>query len=186
MPIVRGQRRTRRVFDWLAPHYDFLNAILFRPGWREKVREAFLPGRVLDVGVGTGYATANLPHAVGIDLSWEMVSRTLGYGGDLVLADAISPPFRPESFPTIVCAGSFYYLPDPVRALRAFHRLLTPGGRVVMLSPMAWFLRPVVRIFARREYEAMALDAGFCLEKFEDLRGVACFVVMRKQSPPRP
>ncbi len=55
-----------------------------------------------------------------------------------------------------------------------------------MLSPMAWFLRPVVRIFARWEYETMAWDAGFSLETFEDLRGVACLVVMGKQSPPRP
>jgi demethylmenaquinone methyltransferase/2-methoxy-6-polyprenyl-1,4-benzoquinol methylase len=185
MPIVRGQARTRRFFDWLAPHYDFLNAILFRPGWREKVREAFLPGRVLDVGVGTGYATGDLPGAVGIDLSLEMVSRTSSYRGDLVLADAMAAPFRSESFATIVCAGSFYYLPDPVLGLRAFHRLLTPGGRVVMLSPMAWFLRPVLRIFDRGEYETMAEDAGFSLERYEDLRGVACLVVMRKHESPR-
>ena len=182
VPIVRGERRTRRFFDWLAPHYNFLNAILFRPGWRQKVREAFLPGRVLDVGVGTGHATADLPNAVGIDLSWEMVSRTSGYGGVLVLADAMYAPSRTGSFSTIACAGSFYSLPDSVRALRAFHRLLTPGGRVVILSPLAWFLRPVVRIFDRREYAKLANDAGFSLEKFEDLQGVACFVVMKKPS----
>lgn len=182
--MVRGRERTRRFFDWLAPHYDFLNEILFRPGWREKMRQALLPGRVLDVGVGTGYSTGDLPGAVGIDISRGMVSRTSSYRGDLVLADAMNAPLRPASFSTIVCAGSFYYLPDPVRALRAFHRLLTPGGRVVMLSPAAWFLRPVVRIFDPGEYEAMAEEAGFSLEKYEDLRGVACLVVMTARGPP--
>ena len=178
MPLVRGQARTRRFFDWLAPSYDVLNAILFRPEWRAKVRATLLRGRVLDVGVGTGFTSADVAGAVGIDLSIEMVSRAKGYLGDIVLADGMSPPFRAGSFSTIVCAGSFYYLPDPVRALRAFHKLLTPGGRVVLLSPAAWFLRPVVRIFDRRGYEAMAEEAGFSLEKYEDLRGVACLVVM--------
>ena len=184
MPIVRGQAKTRRFFDWIAPNYDFLNEILFRPGWRAKMRAALLPGRVLDVGVGTGYSTGDVEGAVGIDISREMVSRTSSYRGDLVLADAMNPPLRPRSFSTIVCAGSFYYLPDPVRALRSFHTLLIPGGRVVMLSPAAWFLRPVVRIFDEREYESMAKEAGFSLEKYEDLRGVACLVVMTARGSP--
>jgi len=61
MPLVRGQARTRRFFDWLAPNYDIVNRVIFRPEWRAMVREAFLPGRVLDVGVGTGYTTADVP-----------------------------------------------------------------------------------------------------------------------------
>src|SRR5881396_3520889 len=100
MPLVHGQARTRRFFDWLAPRYDVINAIIFRPEWRAMVRDAFLPGRVLDVGVGTGYSTADVTAAVGIDLSPEMVSRAKSYRGDLVLADAMTPPFRPGSFTT--------------------------------------------------------------------------------------
>src|SRR2546425_7029745 len=98
MPIAQGQAGTRRFFDWLAPGYDIVNAIVFRPEWRAMVRGALLPGRVLDVGVGTGYTTADLPAAVGIDLSQEMISRGKGYRGDLVLADGTRPPFRPASF----------------------------------------------------------------------------------------
>jgi len=180
MPLVRGQARTRRFFDWLAPNYDIVNRVIFRPEWRAMVREAFLPGRVLDVGVGTGYTTADVPGAVGIDISREMVSRAKSYRGDLVLADAMAPPFRTASFSTIVCAGSFYYLPDPVKALLEFHRLLTPGGRIVLLGPEAWFLRPVVRIFVAGDYEVLARRAGLDLERCESLRGVASLVVMRK------
>ncbi len=180
MPLVRGQARTRRFFDWLAPRYNAVNAILFRPGWRERVWRAIRPGRVLDVGVGTGYTTGHLPEAVGIDLSPRMLSRAKAYRGDLVLADAASPPFRARSFSTIVCAGSFYYLPDPMQALRTFHGLLSEGGVVVMLGPEAWFLRPLVRIYDRAEYTGMAALTGFTLEACETLRGVACLVVMRK------
>jgi len=183
MPIVHGQARTRRFFDWLAPGYDLVNAIVFRPEWRAIVREALGPGRVLDVGVGTGYTTADVPGAVGIDLSREMISRSQGYRGDLVLADGARPPFRPASFSTIVCAGSFYYLPDPAAALRVFRGLLVDGGRVVMLGPEAWFLRPVVRILIKRDYEKLAAASGFDLERCESLRGIASFVVMKKTPP---
>jgi ubiquinone/menaquinone biosynthesis C-methylase UbiE len=181
MPVVQGQERARSFFDWIAPHYDAVNAILFRPEWRALVRSAILPGRVLDVGVGTGFTTEDLPGAVGIDISKEMVSRAKGYRGDLVFADAMAPPFRPASFSTVLCAGSFYYLPDPVAALRGFHRLLADGGRVVMLSAEAWFLRLFVRISTRKEYSAMAGETGFELERYESLKGLACFVAMGKR-----
>ena len=191
MPLVRGQARTRRFFDWLAPSYDIVNAIISRPEWRAGVKRALLHGRLLDVGVGTGFATSDIPGAVGIDLSSEMVSRAKGYLGDLVLADSMAPPFRAASFSTIVCAGSFYYLPDSLAALRGFHRLLQDGGRVVilqdsgrvvMLGPEPWFLRPVVRILFRREYEALAEEAGFDLVQHESLRGLASLVVMEKRT----
>lgn len=184
MPVVQGQARARRFFDLIAPRYDAINAFLYRPEWRALVRSAILPGRVLDVGVGTGFTTGDLPEAVGIDLSREMASRAKGYRGSLVLADAMSPPFRTSSFTTVVCAGSFYYLPDPVAALRGFHRLLADGGRVVMLSAEAWFFRPLVRISTRRDFEAMAGETGFSLERYEGLRGIACFVTLRKRSGP--
>jgi demethylmenaquinone methyltransferase/2-methoxy-6-polyprenyl-1,4-benzoquinol methylase len=181
MPLVRGQARTRRFFDLLAPSYDVVNTILFRPEWRAKVRATLLHGRVLDVGVGTGFTSADVAGAVGIDLSSEMVSRAKRYLGDLVLADAMSPPFRAGSFSTIVCAGSFYYLPDSRAALRGFHDLLRDGGRVVMLGPEAWFLKPLVRIFVRREYEALAGETGFEIVQYESLRGVASLVVLEKR-----
>jgi len=182
MPLVRGQARTRRFFDWLAPSYDIVNAIVFRPEWRAKVRAALLGGRVLDVGVGTGFTSADVAGAVGIDLSSEMVSRARGYLGDLVLADGMSPPFRAGSFSTIVCAGSFYYLPDSRAALRGFHHLLRDGGRLVMLGPEAWFLRPLVRIVVRRGYKALAGETGFDLVLYESLRGVASLVVFEKRT----
>ena len=180
MPLVQGQARTRRFFDWLAPRYDVVNAVIFRPEWRRIVTEAILPGRVLDVGVGTGYSTRGLREAVGLDISSEMLVRA-EYDGSLVRGDAMQSPFRSASFSTIVCAGSFYYLPNPVEALREFRGLLRGSGRVVLLSPEAWFLRPLVRIYTKSEYQKMAGATGFVLERHETLRGVACLVLFRKE-----
>ena len=74
MPVLSGSRRARRFFDRLAPMYDGINAKIYKPEWLAKVR-ATLHGRVLDVGVGTGFTTGHLADAVGLDLSSEMLSR---------------------------------------------------------------------------------------------------------------
>jgi hypothetical protein len=65
--------------------------------------------------------------------------------------------------------------------LRGFHRVLKDGGRVVMLGPEAWFLRPVVHILLRQDYEKLAGETGFDLVQYESLRGVASLVVMEKR-----
>lgn len=181
MPLVTGPERTRRFFDWLAPRYNAVNSRLFRPEWRALVRAAIEPGRVLDVGVGTGYTSGDLDDAVGLDVSREMLARAVDFRGHLVHGDATAAPFRAHSFGTIVCAGSFYYLPDPVSALRIFYELLSENGCVVMISPEAWFLRPLVRIYTRDDYAAMAASAGFSLERHKSLLGLACLVKMRKR-----
>src|SRR2546426_8807018 len=98
MPLVRGQARTRRLFDWLAPRYDLFNAVLFRPEWRRVLRNMFLEGRVLDVGVGTGVTTNDVPRAVGIDLSPEMISPARGDRRGLVPPGAVAAPFPPGRF----------------------------------------------------------------------------------------
>ncbi|HLB67037.1 MAG TPA: class I SAM-dependent methyltransferase [Thermoplasmata archaeon] len=185
MPLVQGPTRSRQFFDWIAPRYKTINARLYRLEWRDLVRSAIEPGRVLDVGVGTGYTTSHLRKVVGIDLSRAMLAGASGYRGDLVQADAGSPPFRPGSFATIVCAGSFYYLADPVRTLRSFHGLLSPSGAVVLISPEAWFLRPLVRVYTLRDYESMAQATDFRVELYESLRGLACLVKFRKWNPAR-
>src|SRR3990170_4758994 len=180
MPLVQGATHSRRFFDWIAPRYKAINARLYRLEWRDLVRSTIEPGRVLDVGVGTGYTTSHLGSVVGIDLSRAMLARASGYRGNLVQADAGSPPFRPGSFATIVCAGSFYYLADPVQALRSFHALLSSSGAVVLISPEAWFLRPLVRVYTQRDYESMGQATDFRVERYESLQGLACLVKFRK------
>lgn len=181
MPLVQGPARARRFFDWLAPRYDAVNARLFRPEWRARVRAAIDSGRVLDVGVGTGYTSHDLRDAVGLDISRRMLARAEAYRGHLVHGDATSPPFRSGSFSTVLCAGSFYYLSNPVAALGTFHRMLSDAGSVVMISPEAWFLRPLVRIYTRDDYESMAAAAGFTVERYESLGGLAAIVKLRKR-----
>lgn len=178
-PLLSHPWRARRLFDGIAPLYDRINALLYKPEWLREVRSRLRGPRVLDVGVGTGHTTDHLDGAVGIDLSREMLRRAR-YRGTLLRADILRPPFRPESFDTIVLAGSFYYLPDPRTTMRAIANLLRSGGTVVMLSPATRLLAPFVWIPSPEEYEQFLHEAGMHLEAYERLGRVACLVVGRK------
>ncbi len=178
MPLLSESRRARRFFDRLAPSYDWINARIYQPAWLAKVRAA-LHGRVLDVGVGTGFTTGHLDDAVGIDLSDGMLRRA-NYRGHLVRGNFTTPPFRDASFDSVVFAGSFYYLPDPQEGASTAARLLRRGGVVVVLSPATWALSPFVPIYSRPEYASFFERAGLRLAAYERLNWAACLVTGTK------
>jgi ubiquinone/menaquinone biosynthesis C-methylase UbiE len=178
VPLIRGAPWTRRFFDRLASRYDRINAKLYRPEWRTKVRSA-LRGKVLDVGVGTGFTTEHLADAVGLDLSSEMLRRAR-YAGHLVRGNFLRPPFRADRFDTIVFAGSFYYLDDPLQAMRTSHALLKPGGRLVILSPASRWFAAIVSVYSERDYRELSTAAGLVLESYDRLNWAACLVIARK------
>ncbi len=179
MPLLSGYRRARRFFDRLAPVYDWINRRIYKPEWLAKVR-AQLTGRVLDVGVGTGFTTGHLADAVGIDLSAEMLRRAR-YRGHLLRANFVRPPFRDVTFDTVVLAGSFYYLPDPREGAATAARLLRPGGTVAILSPATWALSPFVPVYSPEEYESFLAAAGLRLTSYERLNWAACLVIGTKR-----
>ncbi len=178
MPLLSGSRRARRFFDRLAPVYDASNARIYKPEWLAKVRAELL-GRVLDVGVGTGFTTAHLRDAVGIDLSWGMLRRAR-YPGNLLRATFVRPPFRESSFDTVVFAGSFYYLLDPQEGMARAAGLLRPEGKVIILSPATWALALFVPIYSRDRYAALMARAGLRLASYERLNWAACLVIGTK------
>jgi SAM-dependent methyltransferase len=105
------------------------------------------PGEaVLDVACGTGVVAAAAARAVGpvgrvlgVDLADTMVqvSRQRAHGLGLVQAafermDAEQLQLPDASFDLALCALGLMYLPDPDAALRELHRVLRPGGRVVL------------------------------------------------------
>ena len=178
MPLLSGSGRARRFFDRLAPLYDRINARIYKAAWLAKVRSA-MRGRVLDVGVGTGFTTNHLTDAVGVDLSAEMLRRAR-YRGHLLRANFLEPPFRDASFDTVVLAGSFYYLPDPRVGMAVVARLLRTGGSVVVLSPATRLLSPFVPVYSRRDYEGFLTEAGMRLTSYERLNWAACLVLGTK------
>lgn len=136
--------------------------------------------RILDVGVGTGYSSKDFEEAVGIDISEKMLHKAKDYKGSLILADGLNPPFKDESFDTIISAGSLYYFPDTMKALEVFHNLLVAKGVLLTLTPSWKILSPFVYVFDERNLTCSFENTGFRVEKIEKMRNIAYFCKVRK------
>lgn len=140
------------MFASIAPRYDLLNRVLSlgvdRAWRREAAREALAlsPRRILDVATGTGdfalelKARAPQAEVVGSDFVPEMleIAREKARGRHLDLrleeGDALNLPYPDGSFDAVTCAFGFRNFADYARGLSELWRVLTPGGRLVILE----------------------------------------------------
>jgi ubiquinone/menaquinone biosynthesis C-methylase UbiE len=98
---------------------------------------------VLDVGCGNGYVTCQFAAAgadiVAVDLTRKAVELTqtrlilAGLTGEVKQADAESLPFEDEAFDTVVSFGVLHHTPDTEKAVSEVHRVLKPGGRLLLM-----------------------------------------------------
>ena len=169
---------------WL---YDAGMVVLEKTGlghWRQWLAEGTAPGRVLDLGCGTG---RNLPlyrdgvRVVGLDPCLESLrkARTRRPGVLLVRARAEALPFRSGAFDTVVSGLVFCSVGDVPRGLAEVRRVLKPGGVLRMLEHVradsrlaAWLqdlTQPAWTWFTggchpNRETEAAVEAAGFAID----------------------
>lgn len=98
-----------------------------------------LDGLVVDVGCGAGRAVGELAAhttAVGVDLDPEMVevASTRWPGSAFLLGDATDLPLEDGSAAGYRADKVLHNLDDPARALAEARRVLTAGGRAVLLG----------------------------------------------------
>jgi ubiquinone/menaquinone biosynthesis C-methylase UbiE len=97
--------------------------------------------RLLDVGCGTGTALIELAgrvgRAVGVDLSEELlaVARSRAPELEFLAAAATALPFGDGSFDRYRAERVYQHLTEPAAALAEARRVLTPGGRLVLMDP---------------------------------------------------
>ena len=100
---------------------------------------------VLDVATGTGQPALTIAEkivgptgrVIGVDLSPEMLEvakEEAAYQGltnvvfQIVKDESLSM-FSDDTFDAVVCRNGLMFMPDPVKALKAFRRVLKPGGK---------------------------------------------------------
>jgi SAM-dependent methyltransferase len=130
--MVRDIRRTRRHPRPWRSEYLHLRRLV------DDLEAALTPldgavRDVLDVFCGARPYEDLLPRGarcVGLDVTDQ-------YGVADVVTDEFLP-FPDASFDLILSTQAFHFVPDPGRAVREFHRVLRPDGRVVITVPHVW------------------------------------------------
>jgi len=153
------------------------------------------PGeRVLDLGCGAGWATRILarlvsegPHGfgqiVGLDISDEMIRRARASSREFdnimyVWGSAEKIPWEENYFDKVLSVESFYYYPDPDRALNELFRVMAPRGRLFILinlykdNPysLQWVDKLKVPVQVRSEDEYIELLKAHAFEEVEACR----------------
>ena len=134
-------------YDGIAEWYD---------GWRPELTTDELAalmrllgtgdGRCLDVGCGTGVATAVAAElgwsAVGVDVSTELLAVARERGLDVVEGSAHALPFEDESFDAAISVWTHTDVGDFRAAVAEVARVLRPGAPFVYIGGHPCFVGP--------------------------------------------
>jgi ubiquinone/menaquinone biosynthesis C-methylase UbiE len=155
-----------RMWWYRALHLRVLDALHRRPG---------APGALLDAGCGTGgllrrLAGKSTRALVGLDFNPEAARRAGAKSGALTTGgDANRLPFADASFSALVSMDVLCHRAvEPGLALAEFHRVLKPGGALVLNLPAFEWLHSThdIRVHNARRFTAdqarvLLTDAGF-------------------------
>jgi len=164
-------RRVRGVFDSVAGNYDLMNDLMslgIHRLWKRYTIEMSgvrKGSRVLDIAGGTGDLAAKFSALVGdsgevvlADINDSMlkvgrgrlVDRGILSNVEYVQANAESLPFPDNYFDCITIAFGLRNVTDKEAALRSIHRVLKPGGKLLILefSQPAKALKPAYDLYS--------------------------------------
>lgn len=202
------QQATHEFARW-SESYDrsILQLLLFRPSHRAMIRRIKTvagdrPIRVLDVGCGTGVFAARMREALPGAQVWgvDLVSGMLTKGTERwrhhaanvqpVQGDSERLPFAEGSFDFVTCANSFHHYPHQDRAVAELHRVLRPGGRLLLIDGYrdglwGWFIYDICVTFregavhhaSARRFRDLFAQAGLTAIAQRVFRGFAPFLL---------
>jgi ubiquinone/menaquinone biosynthesis C-methylase UbiE len=130
-------------FDRISGIYDteFVQSLVYRPTQDAVLAElrTLHPSQVLDIGCGTGQLTARLQtelganQVFGCDAAPGMLDQAKSRSNEItwLQGTAESIPLPDGAIDALVSTEAFHWFNQPA-ALEEFHRVLAPGGHVVI------------------------------------------------------
>ncbi len=160
--------QVEKMFDNIAPAYDSLNHLLslgIDKRWRKKaiaLLKPYRPQHIMDVATGTGDFAIKAcqmlcpEELTGTDISEGMMEvgrekvKRLGLDRKIsfVKEDCTSLSFPDNRFDAITVAFGVRNFEDLDRGLQEMHRVLTPGGHLVILELSTPELFPMKQLYA--------------------------------------
>lgn len=144
--MASGGENIRKRYDRLAPWFDslegFLEGLVFRR-FRKKLWAQASGPHILEVGVGTGKNFPFYPpdaRVTAIDFSPKMLEQAQRkrdrkqVSVDLTLMDVETLCYADNSFDTVIASFVFCSVPQPRKGLKELHRVLRPGGQLLLLE----------------------------------------------------
>ena len=147
------KEKVKTMFNDIAPKYDLLNHVLsmgIDKLWRKKVRKQLAeikPERILDIATGTGdlaieLARLNPKEIIGADIAVDMLKvgeqKIRKKGLDKIIkleqGDAENMKFETGYFDAVTVAFGVRNYENLLKGLKEMHRVLRPGGKVVILE----------------------------------------------------
>jgi SAM-dependent methyltransferase len=129
---------------------DRLGQYLLR--WRVRTVLPHVRGRLLDIGCGSNTVARQHGHnSLGVDVhQWGSV--------DLVVPDTSKLPYEDAEFDTATILAALNHIPNRGDVLKEAHRLLRPGGRIILTMIPPTISR--VWHFLRRPWDADQTERG--------------------------
>ncbi|MGD8525425.1 MAG: class I SAM-dependent methyltransferase [Thioalkalispiraceae bacterium] len=172
MGITTKQTITR-LFDQVAGGYDNPSQRYF-PFCGERLISKLKPipgSKILDVATGTGAvalpaAQAILPggrvHAVDLsEAMLEKASQNLQRAGlsnvDFHVMDGENLEFQHDYFDYVTCSFGLFFFDDMLAGLKEWHRVLKPGGAIMLTSFSPNAFQPLADIF-RKDLQAFGIE----------------------------
>ena len=108
--------------------------------WYKYIAEALKPGKVLELGGGSGNLKEFFPKTLSTDVVYAPWL-------DAVL-DAHNLPFKFESMDSIVLFDVLHHLQAPALFFHEAERILRPGGKIILMEPyVSWASYFIYRFF---------------------------------------
>jgi ubiquinone/menaquinone biosynthesis C-methylase UbiE len=160
---VPGVRLTREATAMMYTRYNFAAELA-------RGRDALEVG--CGAGQGLGLIARRARRVVAGDFTSSLVLRARRHYAQrvgLLVLDATALPFRTASFDVAFVFEAIYYFPDASRCIKEGHRVLRPGGQLVICSVnrhwRGFNASPhSVRYYDARELKDLLEDAGFRVE----------------------
>jgi len=181
--VHRRRSESEAFFAQVADRWDQMRLDCFGATFHLEALAAVLPHDwvVADVGTGTGYLlpslAATFAHVIAIDPVEEMLAAARARAGGLDNVEfrrgaATALPIGDGALDLCIASLVLHHEPNPLEAVSEFHRVLKPGGRVLIVEESAHHMQEFHDLMQDRwwGFDASELGQQVVLAGFADVR----------------